>query len=272
MRRSTGVEGVERLDEHSDPVHNRTVFTLAGTSEPLRAALIGLAAAASKAIDIIGQQGAHPRVGALDVCPIVFPAPELEPDARAAALTVAAGIAEQGLPVIFYGAMATSPERVERAELRRGGPGALAERLRSGEVAPDLGPTTPHPRAGVVLVTARPPLAAFNVELAGADLEAGRAIAAELRESGGGLAGVRAIAIDMGEGHIQISTNVHDPVAVSIGRVVEDVRRLALAHGARPVTAELIGLIPEASLAGYPDDVPIAGDPIEGRTIESRLR
>lgn len=258
------------LDQHSDPVHNRTVFTLAGRDAALLRALRGLAVRAMEAIDITRQRGAHPRIGALDVCPIVWPEPALRDHAREVALAVAEQLGALGLPVFLYGELASSPERTERAYFRRGGHEALAERMRSGELLPDLGPGWPHPTAGGVLVTARPPLAAFNVELEGADLSTGEGIAARLREAGGGLPGVRAIAIDLGDGRIQISTNVHDPAEVGLGKVVERVRELAAEVGAAPRVAELVGLIPAAALDGYPEDVPILGDP-HARTIEARL-
>ena len=143
--------------------------------------------------------------------------------------------------------------------------------MEAGELHPDLGPELPHRSAGATLVTARPPLAAFNVELEGADESAGREIAGRLRESGGGLAGVRAIAIDRGGGRVQISTNVHDPIAVPLASVVERVRELAAPSGATPVGAELVGLIPDAALAGYPDDVPIADFDAARQVLERRL-
>ena len=143
--------------------------------------------------------------------------------------------------------------------------------MRSGELLPDLGPEWPHATAGAVLVTARAPLAAFNVELEGASIEAGAEIAAALRESGGGLEGVRAIAIDLGDGRTQISTNVHDPVAMPLRLVVAEIGRLAAEHEARAVSAELVGLVPAAALDGYPDDVPISGDNPHRRTIEAKL-
>lgn len=173
--------------------------------------------------------------------------------------------------MFLYGELASSPERAERAFFRRGGHEALARRMKAGELHPDLGPGWPHATAGGVLVTARAPLAAFNVELAGASVEAGEAIAAALRESGGGLPGVRAIAIELAPGRIQISTNVHDPVEISLGRVVAEVRRLAASHGARAASAELVGLVPASALDGYPDDVPIAGPDPHRRTVEARL-
>ena len=147
-----------------------------------------------------------------------------------------------------------------------GGWSSCAGGVDSGELRPDFGPAELHPSAGATLVTARPPLAAFNVELEGAEIEATREIADRLRESGGGLPGVRALGIDLGGGRTQVSTNVHDPIAVPLAQVIERVRELAAAHGARPVVAEIVGLVPEASLDGLPDDVPLAGfDPAPAR-------
>lgn len=260
------------LDEHSDAVHNRTVFTLAGRDAALLRALRDLAARSIEAIDITRQSGAHPRIGAIDVCPIVYPAPDLRDHANEVALAVAEQLGSIGLPVFLYGDLASSPERAERAFFRRGGHVELAHRMEAGELLPDLGPGWPHPTGGGVLVTARQPLAAFNVELAdGATIEAAEAIAAKLRESGGGLPGVRAIGIELAADRMQVSTNVHDPVAVPLAQVVERIRELAAAEGAAPARAELVGLVPAAALEGYPDDVPITGGDPRERTIEARL-
>ena len=143
--------------------------------------------------------------------------------------------------------------------------------MEAGELRPDFGPNQPHPRAGATLLTARPPLAAFNVELDSGDLELARAVAAGLRESGGGLPGVRAIGLALSSGRAQISTNVHDPLAVPLGMVVERVRQLAAPLGARPLEAELVGLVPAAALAGYPEDVPMRGFDPQRHVIERRL-
>jgi len=124
----------------------------------------------------------------------------------------------------------------------------------------------------VTLVTARPPLAAFNVELDSGDPEVAGSVAAGLRESGGGLPGVRALGLVLSSGRAQVSANVHDPFAVPLAEVVERVRVLAAPLGARPVAAEVVGLVPEAALADYPQEVPIRGfDPV-AQTIEARLR
>lgn len=265
-------EGVELLDRHSDPDHNRTVFTLAGEPGDLTVALTRGAAAAADLIDMDAHDGAHPAIGALDVCPLVWaPSSVDHGPARTTALEVAEVIGELGIPVFLYGEMATGADRVERAYFRNGGLSELWLRMESGELHPDRGPGLPHRTAGATLVTARPPLGAFNVELDSGDLEIARVVAAGLRESGGGLRGVRAIGLPLSSGRAQVSTNVHDPVAVPLVAVVERVRELAGPLGARPVAGELIGLIPSAAMAGYPDNVPIRDFDPAVHTIEARL-
>jgi glutamate formiminotransferase/glutamate formiminotransferase/formiminotetrahydrofolate cyclodeaminase len=263
--------GVSLLDTHSDPDHNRAVFTLAGEPGPLADALLSGAGAAIEAIDMRKHHGVHPCVGALDVCPVVWFDPADREPAKAAALDVAERIGALGVPVFLYGDLASGPGRSERSRFRRGGVPELTLRMATGELPPDRGPAAPHPTAGATLVTARPPLAAFNVELDSTDADVARSVAAGLREGGGGLAGVRAIGLALADGRTQVSANVHDPVATPLGRVVSEVRRLAGRHGARPVAAEVVGLVPEASLAAYPDDVPIGGFDPDRHLIERRL-
>jgi glutamate formiminotransferase len=263
--------GLTLLDRHSDPDHDRTVFTLAGEPEALTAALRRGAAEAIRSIDMTGYEGVHPAVGALDVSPVVWIEPGDRARARATALDVADQVADLGVPVFLYGDLASGPERVERAYFRSGGLPQLSLRMEAGELRPDRGPAQPHRTAGATLVTARPPLGAFNVELDSGDLDLGRAVAAGLRESGGGLAGVRAIGLPLASGRVQVSTNIQDPVGTPLGAVVERIHSLAAPLGARPIEAELVGLIPAAALAGYPDDVPIRGFDPELQTIEPRL-
>lgn len=263
--------GVELLDRHSDADHNRSVFTLAGTPEALTAALATGAAEAAAAINMEAHEGVHPAIGALDVCPLVWVDLGDREMARAAALDLAAEIGEIGIPVFLYGELAPGPEHVERAYFRNGGLAELWLRMEAGELRPHRGPGTPHRTAGATLVTARPPLGAFNVELDSGDVEIARSVAAGLRESGGGLSGVRAIGLPLSSSRAQVSTNVHDPTAVPLAAVVERVRELARPLGARPLEAEVIGLVPAAALGGYPEDVPIRDFDPELRTIEARL-
>jgi len=268
---SAFARGVRLLDRHADADHGRSVFTLAGEPGSLTGALAGGAEEAIETIDMRRYSGAHPAIGVLDVCPIVW----FDPAARGAARTEAVAVAEQigglGVPVFLYGELAREPGRAERAYFRNGGLAELRLRMESGELRPDFGPEVPHPTAGATLVTARPPLAAFNVELDSGDVEIARSVAAGLREAGGGLKGVRAIGLLLSNGCAQVSTNVHDPLAVPLGEVVERVRELAEPLGARPVEAELVGLIPRAALAGYPADVPMRGFDPQRHVIEARL-
>jgi glutamate formiminotransferase / 5-formyltetrahydrofolate cyclo-ligase len=263
--------GVVLLDRHSDPDHNRTVFTLAGEPRSIASALVRGAAAAVDLIDMGSHTGVHPAIGALDVCPIVWREEDERETARAIALEVAGKIGALGVPVFLYGEMASGPEHTERAYFRNGGLAELWLRMEAGELRADHGPDLPHRSAGATLATARPPLGAFNIELDSDDLDLARAIAAGLRESGGGLVGVRAIGLALASGRTQVSTNVHDPITTPLVMIVERVRALAATLGARPLEAELIGLIPAGALAGYPEDVPIRDFNPERQTIERRL-
>jgi glutamate formiminotransferase len=265
------VRGVSLLDRHTDADHGRTVLTLAGRPGPLLEALVGGAEEALETIDMAGYEGVHPAIGALDVCPLVWLDRDDRDAARTEAVATAAQIGGLGVPVFLYGELARDPGRAERAYFRNGGLPELWLRMQAGELRPDFGPELPHRRAGATLVTARPPLAAFNVELDSGDVEVARSVAAGLRESGGGLTGVRAIGLVLSSGRAQVSTNVHDPLAVPLGTVVERVRALAAPLGARPLEAELVGLAPAAALAGYPADVPIRGFDPERHLIERRL-
>ncbi len=263
--------GVSLLDRHSDGDHDRTVFTLAGQPGSLTEALVAGAEEALETIDMSSYGGAHPAIGALDVCPLVWLDGADRDAARTEAVAAAAQIGGLGIPVFLYGELARDPGRAERAYFRNGGLAELWLRMESGELRSDFGPGLPHRRAGATLLTARPPLAAFNVELDSGNIELARAVAAGLRESGGGLPGVRAIGLLLSSGRAQVSTNVHDPLAVPLGDVVERVRQLAAPLGARPLEAELVGLVPAAALAGYPEDVPMRGFAPERHVIERRL-
>lgn len=252
------------LDVHADPDHHRAVFTVAAPAGNLAGALVAGAREAVRMLDVRAHPGIHPHVGAVDVAPIVYRDAAQRGAAIAEALVLGDRLgAELDLPVFLYGLLADGRTR---AELRRGGPAALAERLRRGELRPDFGPPRLHPTAGATLVAARAPLIAFNLELEPpADLEDARRVAAAIREGGShGLPGVRAIGLELAArgGVAQVSMNVEDHRAVPLALVVEAVR----AHA--PVAeAEVIGLPPDAAFAGFPDDLPVRNR----RTLEQAL-
>jgi len=231
------------LDVHSDEDHNRSVFTLVGGEDELVRALLGGIAAAQERIDLRRHEGAHPRIGAADVVPVVPVRPEDAERARAAALELARRVGEElGLPVFLYADLAAGRGP---AFFRRGGPDELQRRIDTGELAPDFGPSRLDERAGGVIVGARPPLIAFNVDLAGDDLDAARAIARAVRERDGGFSGVRALGLRLPRaGHVQVSLNVEDWRGSPLHEVVGAVEREAAARGLEVTGSELVGLLP----------------------------
>jgi glutamate formiminotransferase / 5-formyltetrahydrofolate cyclo-ligase len=235
------------LDVHADADHNRSVFTLVGSADELVEALLAGIAAALERIDLRRHRGAHPRVGAADVVPLVPIAAEDAEAARQAALTLARRVGEElSLPVFLYGELAGGRGP---AFFRRGGPEELQRRVDAGELAPDFGPAQLSASAGAVLVGARRPLIAFNVNLRG-HLEAAREVAALVRETGGGFPGVRALGLDLPTaGLVQVSMNVEDWEAASLHEVVARVEREAAARGAEVVGSELVGLMPAGAAA-----------------------
>ena len=271
--RALAAHGCTLLDVHSDSDHNRSVFTLVGGPQALADSLVGGARKVIEHVDMRVHDGAHPCVGALDVVPIVYLRGEDRELAHDEALAVGNRLAgELDLPVFMYGELASSDERRERAYFREGGVSGAAARMEAGELEPDFGPPRVHPTAGAVLVTARPPLVAFNVELDTADLEVARSIAARVREAGGGLPGVRAIGVLLSSrGVAQVSTNVHDPFNVPLGRVVGAVRAEAREMGAEVTGAEVVGLTPAAALDGFPPDVPLNAFDHGRHVLEERI-
>jgi glutamate formiminotransferase len=236
------------LDVHADPDHNRSVFTLVGDEAQLADALLAGIACARERIDLRRHEGAHPRIGAADVVPIVPLEPGDMPRACEAALALAERIgAELALPVFLYGELAPGHGP---AFFRRGGPAELQRRLDAGEVAPDFGPARLDERAGGVIVGARRPLIAFNVELRG-ELEAAREIAAMVRERDGGFPGVRALGLELPSrpGIVQVSMNVEDWEAAALHEIVGRIRVEAAARGAEVLGSELVGLMPAGAAA-----------------------
>ena len=232
------------LDVHSDPDHNRSVYTLVGSEEELGAALVAGVSVAIERIDLRGHDGAHPFIGAADVVPIVPIRPEDGERARSAAVAIGARIGALGLPVFLY----APPERGP-AYYRRGGRAALAQRLESGEVVADFGPSVLHATAGGVILGARSPLIAFNVNLRGS-LSVARDVAAVVRERGGGFPGVRALGLDLPRAElVQVSMNVEDWEAAALHDIVDRITAEAEARGAEVAGSELVGLMPAGAAA-----------------------
>ena len=232
------------LDAHADPDHHRSVYTLVGPDDALVETLLAGARRAVEVVDLRRHEGVHPRIGALDVCPIVPLRQEDEERARAVGLALADRLAgELGLPVFFYGRLRDDAR--EPAELRRGGTEELARRLAAAEIAPDRGPAELHPTAGGVILGVRRPLIAFNVNLRTRDVEVARAVARVVRERDGGFPGVRALGLDLPTaGLAQVSMNVTNWEAAALHEIVARIRAEAHARGAEVAGSELVGLMP----------------------------
>lgn len=263
-------EHADVLDVHADEDHNRSVFTVVGGDAGLQDALVSAVAVAKERIDLRRHEGAHPRVGAADVVPLVPVRPADMPRAKRAARLLAKRVtAELGLATFLYGEVG---EGRGPAYFRRGGTEVLQRRLDEGEVAPAYGPPWLDPAAGGVLVGARRPLVAFNVDLRGVGVEIAREIAAVVRETGGGFPGVRALGLDLPRaGRVQVSMNVEDFEAAALHEIVARVASEAEARGAEVLGSELVGLMPAgAAVAAAGALLRIDGlDP--GRVLELRL-
>jgi glutamate formiminotransferase len=233
------------LDVHADADHNRSVFTIVGSERELGDALLAGIGVALERIDLRTHEGAHPRIGAADVVPLVPIVPEDLSRATAAAQVIGERIAaEAELPVFVY----APPERGP-AFYRRGGTVGLQQRLDAGELMPSFGPPVLHPSGGGVILGARRPLIAFNVNLRGS-LDVAKQIAALVRERGGGFPGVRALGLDLpSAGLVQVSMNVEDWEAAALHEIVARIDAEALARGAEVAGSELVGLMPAGAAA-----------------------
>jgi glutamate formiminotransferase len=235
------------LDVHADTDHNRSVFTLVADEDDLVEALVAAIACARERIDLRRHEGAHPRVGAADVVPVVPVRPADMERAKRAALALAERVGgELDLPVFVYGELA--PGRGP-AFFRAEGLEGLRRRVESGELAPEFGPALIDERSGAVLIGARRPLIAFNVNLRG-ELESAREIASTIRERDGGFPGVRALGLELPRaGLVQVSMNVEDWEAAALHDLIAAIEREAAARGAEVVGSELVGLMPGGAAA-----------------------
>lgn len=245
------VPGIRLCDVHSDIDHNRSVYTWLGAADACREALLAVARIALQKIDLRLHQGVHPRLGALDVVPFVpFGSTSLEACAELARQVAAELAAAFDLPVYLYEHACPDGSCRPLPQLRGRGFEAYAGIPLTGDRRPDYGPGQLHPTAGAAIVGAREPLLAYNIDLAGADIETARAIAAQVREKGGGLPGVRALGLYLPlQNRIQISMNLTRPRVTSMAAVTAEVARLAAAHGASVSGCELVGALRIEDLA-----------------------
>lgn len=261
---------VALLDVSSDPDHNRTVITFAGEPEPVAEAMFRAARAAAERIDLTQHAGVHPRMGAVDVIPFV-PLREISlAECAVLARTLGQRVGDElGIPVYLYEAAALRPERVNLADVRRGGYEALLAEITTPAHTPDFGPARIG-TAGAVAVGARGPLIAFNAYLNTSDVTVAQAIALAIRESGGGLPQLKALGLLVG-GRAQVSMNVIDFRRTSLFTIMAALRAAAERQGVAITQTELVGLVPQAALL----DFALAGLQLppetRSRVLEQRL-
>lgn len=244
------ISGLQRLHRTSDPDHHRTVLTLAGPPESIRAAVHVMFAWASKQIDLHEHLGVHPRIGALDVIPIV-PLKNISPEA-ALVFTEALGLeisARWGVPVYLYEHSARRPERAALPDIRRGGFEGLTEKMQQPDWLPDFGPATPHPSLGASVLGVRKLLIAWNVFLQSTDLVLAQKIARQIRARNGGFAALRALGFYLPHRQqVQISMNLLDFEQTSLFVIMDAIRACAAEAGVKVAGTEFIGLVPRRAL------------------------
>src|SRR5437660_12918810 len=247
----SGVPGVYVLDREMDADHNRCVITLAGEPDAVGEAAILGAGKAMELIDMNTHTGAHPRVGATDVVPFIPVEGVTLEDSVALARNVGQEIWRRyRIPIFFYEAAATRPDRVNLENVRRGQFEGMKEELKKNhDRQPDVGEPKMHPTAGVTVVGARKFLVAYNVNLNTADISVANKVARAIRFSNGGLRYVKSMGVELKARNLaQVSINLTDYEQTPMHRVYEMVRREAERYGATPVGSEIVGLVPKKAI------------------------
>ena len=242
--------GVRLLDFSSDASHNRSVFTLAGDAAGVEQAVLALVERAVADVDLRTHRGEHPRMGAVDVVPFVPIEGATMADCVALAKKTGAAIADRfHVPVFLYEEASSNPARKNLEDIRRGEFEGLAAKMATAGWAPDYGPAAPHPSAGAIVVGARMPLIAYNINLATDRIDVAKKIAAAIRQSSGGFRYVKAAGFTLADrGIVQVSMNLTNYEKTPIARVFEAVKREAARYGVTILESEIVGLVPAAAL------------------------
>jgi len=242
--------GVRLLDVSSDPSHNRSVLTFVGDAAAVKAGVAALFDAVVPRIDLTRHEGEHPRMGAVDVVPLIPIRGATVEECVVLSREVAAEIASRhGIPVYLYEDSAASEARRNLAEIRKGEFEGFAEKMKNPKWVPDFGPARPHPTAGVVAVGARSALIAYNINLGTNDLKVADSIARAIRHIGGGFRYVKAMGVALAErGQVQVSINMINYTKTPLHRVFECVKSEAERYGVSIVGSEIVGLAPADAL------------------------
>jgi len=245
-----GKEGVKLLDYSSDADHNRSVVTLVGEPEALKEAILEFVGVAIKEIDMTKHKGQHPRMGAVDVIPFI-PVKDVTTD-ECVELSKEIGNliwTKYNFPVFLYEKSASSKERQNLSNIRKGQFEGMPEKIKSEQWKPDFGENKIHPTAGVVAVGARPPLVAFNVNLNTSDIKIADKIARNIRNLNGGYKYVKAMGVELTDrGIVQVSINMTDFNKTALYRVFETIKFEAARWGVSIAGSEIIGLVPMMAL------------------------
>ncbi len=244
------VPGVRVLNLSSDPAHNRSVLTFLGDAEGIRGGVLALFEAAVSRIDLTRHRGGHPRMGAVDVVPLIPIRGATVQDCVALSRAIAEEVASRfAIPVYLYEDSASSEARRNLAEIRKGEFEGFAAKMEKPEWKPDFGPARPHATAGAVAIGARAPLIAYNINLGTRDLAVADRIAKAIRHIGGGFRYVKAMGVDLADrGMVQVSINMTNYKKTPLHRVFECVRSEAARHGVAIVSSEIVGLTPADAL------------------------
>ncbi|MGH2348578.1 MAG: glutamate formimidoyltransferase [bacterium] len=237
--------GARLLDVQADESHNRCVISFVGDLDAVQDAALAAAGAAVRLIDMRSHRGEHPRLGAVDVIPLVPIAGVTMDECVAAARALGARLWETlRVPVFFYAEAATSPQRRKLPDIRQGQFEGLAGKVRDPAWTPDVGEPVPHPTAGATVVGARRLLIAYNINLTTDDVKVAQQIAKAVRESSGGLVAVQAKGVRSEAGQAQVSMNLVDFTTTPVHVAFDAVRQAALERGTDIAESEVVGLIP----------------------------
>jgi glutamate formiminotransferase len=241
---------VHLLDVQTDADHNRMVATVIGSPQSVKSAVLEAMQQAISLIDMQQHRGQHPRMGAVDVVPLIPIRDVAMDEAVALSKTLAREAAGRfDLPVFLYERSATAPHRANLAAVRKGQFEKMAEKMKDPQWQPDFGPARVHPTAGATAVGARPPLVAFNVNLGTGDPAVADAIAKKVRFAGGGLRCCKAMGVSLEDrGIVQVSMNMTDFSQTALYQAVEMIRAEARRYGVAVVGSEIVGLVPMQAL------------------------
>ena len=242
--------GVKLLDYSTDADHNRSVVTVIGEPDAVGDAIVASVGTAVALIDMTRHEGAHPRIGCVDVIPFIPARNCTLEDADRLAHCVAAEAAEKfGQPFYLYEHSATAPHRVNLSDIRKGQFEGLKEKMKDPLWIPDFGPTTIHPTGGATAIGARMPMICFNINLDTPNTEIARKIGRQVRHISGGFRYVRAMGIKLDERNMaQVTMNLTDYTQTAVYRVFETVKMEARRYGVNVVGSEVVGFIPMQAL------------------------